>query len=186
MTLLDLALIGALVIVLPLVLQEVVARKNARMVDESALAYTGARSRADLVNRRAHVNRDPRFAQNPANTGFIFFYDCRDADLVIEGVLPACKLFHVSVYDRFSMPLPSMVNDDDVRGSDDRYVIFLTTRPRGARNEIDVSANPRGTGIIRYSHMTHPDTIEQYEPTLAAVARDGAPGPGGDRAPARG
>lgn len=169
---LDLVVIGALVVVLPLVLQELIARKNARMVDESALKYTGASSREELVNRRAHVNRDPRFAQNPANTGFIFFYDCRDADLVIEGALPACEFFGISVYDRFSMPMPSMVIDDDVRDSDGRYAIFLTTRPRGARNEIDVSANPRGTGIIRYSHMMSPETIEQYEPNLEVVARD--------------
>lgn len=164
--------IAALVVVLPLIVQALVARKNARMVDESALTYTGARSREELVNRRAHVNRDPRFAQNPANTGFIFFYDCRDADLVIEGVLPDCKFFGISVYDRFSMPLPSMVIDDDVRSSDVRYAIFLTTRPRGARNEIDVSATPRGTGIIRYSHMEKPETIAEYEPRLEAVARD--------------
>ena len=164
--------IAALVVVLPLVVQALVARKNARMVDESALAYTGAASREELVNRRAHVNRDPRFAQNPANTGFIFFYDCRDADLVIEGALPACEFFGISVYDRFSMPLPSMVIDDDVRSSDGRYAIFLTTRPRGARNEIDVSATPRGTGIIRYSHMEKPETVAEYEPRLEVVARD--------------
>lgn len=171
-----LAVIAVLVIALPLVLQELVARRNARMVDESALAYTGARSREALVNRRAHVNRDPRFAQNPAVTGFIFFYDCRETDLVVEGVLPACKFFGISVYDRYSMPGEAMVIDEDVRTGDGRFIAFLTTRPSGARNEIDVRAIPRGTGIIRYSHMERPETIEEIEPSLARVAA-------GDREP---
>lgn len=165
------AVVMALVAVLPLLLEALVAARNARMVDESALRYTGARSREELVNRRAHVNRDPRFAQNPANTGFIFFYDCRNGDLAVEGRLPPCKLFSVSVYDRFARPLPSLVIEDDVREPDGRYAVFLSARPRGARNEIDVSTHPRGTGIVRCSHTTHPETIDEYEPTLRVIAR---------------
>ena len=169
----NLVVVVVIIVALLLALQEAVARSNAHMVDESALTYTGAKTREELVNRRAHVNRDPRFAQNPANTGFIFFYDCRDTDLAIEGVLPPCKFFGISVYDRFSMPLPSMAIDDDVRDGDGRFVVFLTTRPSGARNEIDVSENPRGTGILRYSHMERPETIDQYEPSLVTVPTAG-------------
>lgn len=175
LVLINAAVVLALLLLLPLAFQEWVARKNAAMVDQSALAYTGARSRQELVNRRAHVNRDPRFAQNPANTGFIFFYDCRTADLVIEGELPPCEFFSVSVYDRYSMPQPSMVIDDSLRELEGRYVIFLTTQPSGARNEIDVSAMPQGTGIIRCSHMKAPESIDRYEPRLSLVERGLAP-----------
>lgn len=168
--LVHLAVIGLLAVALPLLVQELVARSNAAMVDQSALAYTGATTRKALVNRRAHVNRDPRFAQNPANTGFIFFYDCTRVDLRIEGILPSCLFFGVSVYDRFSMPAAAMAIDQDVEGPDGRYTVFLTTRPTGARNEIDVRAVPCGTGIIRCSHMPRPELIERYEPTLEEIA----------------
>ncbi len=175
LVLINAAVVLALMLLLPLAFQEWVARKNAAMVDQSALKYTGALTRRELINRRAHVNRDPRFAQNPANTGFIFFYDCRTTDLVIEGEIPPCEFFAVSVYDRYSMPLPTMVIDDDLRDLGGRYVIFLTTRPRGARNEIDVSAMPQGTGIIRCSHMKHPESIERYEPRMTLARQAGAP-----------
>jgi hypothetical protein len=171
LVLINALVVPVLMLVLHLAFQEWVAHKNAAMVDQSALAYTGARSRQDLVNRRAHVNRDPRFAQNPANTGFIFFYDCRDADLLIEGEMPPCEFFGVSVYDRYSMPLPSMVIDGDLREFEGRYVVLLTTRPSGALNEIDVSAMPQGTGIIRCSHMAQPETITRYEPSLERLDR---------------
>ncbi|ESQ14949.1 MAG TPA: hypothetical protein DDY14_14260 [Chromatiaceae bacterium] len=156
-------------IAIPLLVREWVARRNAKMVDESAQSWTGINSRHALVNRRAHLNRDPRFAQNPANTGFIFFYDCGSTDLAITGVLPECRFFGISVYDRFSRPLPAMVIDEDVRDADDTFIAFLTIRPTGARNEINVRACPRGTGIIRYSQMRHPDSIGRFEPTLVTV-----------------
>ena len=156
-------------------LQEWVVRNNAAMVDESALAYTGAVSRAELVNQRAHVNRDPRFAQNPANTGFIFFYDCRNVDLLIQGALPESLFVGFSAYDRYAMPVSSMVIDDDVRDSEMNYRVYLTSRPTGARNEIDVHNVPCGTGIIRFTQMTEPELVEQYEPILEAVPQASIP-----------
>lgn len=166
-----LAVVGVLVVSLPLLGALLVARRNARMVDESAFAYCKQSDRAQLVNRRAHVNSDPRFAQNPANSGFILFYDCRSADLVVQGRAPECRFFGVSAYDAWSMPLPSMVIDRQVCGQDGVYQVTLTSTPRGTRGELDVSACPKGTAIIRFSYVTEPVEVDAFEPTLAVKER---------------
>jgi hypothetical protein len=56
------------------------------------------------------------------------------------------------------------------KDEDDNYIAYLTTKPKGRPNEIDVSASPQGVVLIRSSFPDNPDqvvkTIAQVRPIL--------------------
>jgi hypothetical protein len=89
---------------------------------------------------------------NPNNVYWAVLYDCRETDVEITGIIPKARYWSMVPYDDYTLPLQSYLFDGDVvRDQEGRYTAYLTTRPRGRPNEIDVSAAPVGGLIIRIS-----------------------------------
>ncbi len=107
---------------------------------------------------------------NPANIYFTMNYDCRKEDIQITGVMPETLYWSMTVYDRYTVPLKSFLVDDSlVRQRDDRYSAWLTRRPLGRPNEIDVSTSPRGLLIIRNSLPRDPHEVANSPPKVRTV-----------------
>jgi hypothetical protein len=89
---------------------------------------------------------------NPGNVYWAVVYDCRETDVEISGVVPKARYWSMVPYDGHTLPLGSYLFDGNIKtDKDGRYTAFLTTRPRGRPNEIDVSAAPVGGLVIRIS-----------------------------------
>jgi hypothetical protein len=90
---------------------------------------------------------------NPSNVYWAVVYDCRESDVEISGVIPKARYWSMVPYDDYTLPLHSYLFDGNVvRQENGRYTAYLTTRPRGRPNEIDVSASPTGGLVIRISY----------------------------------
>jgi hypothetical protein len=71
------------------------------------------------------------------------------------------------------MPLESYLFDETLQRDDhDRYTVYLTTRPRGRPNEIDVSAAPRGLVLIRTSFPEQCDAVIADTPEVHLLPWD--------------
>jgi len=104
---------------------------------------------------------------NPANVYFTLNYDCRKADLEISGVVPEGQYWSLVPYDRYTVPLESYLMDKTVVTDDEgHYTAYLTTRPQGKPNEINVSTCPRGFVIIRNSLPKNPSMVAQSQPEV--------------------
>ena len=107
---------------------------------------------------------------NPANIYFTMNYDCRRVDIRICGVLPQCRFWSITAYDRYTVPLESFLVDETlVTADDNHYTAWLSRRPRGRPNEIDVSASPRGLLIVRNSFPGKPDEVLQNIPQVEVL-----------------
>ena len=107
---------------------------------------------------------------NPANIYFTMNYDCRKEDIQITGVMPETLYWSLTVYDRYTVPLKSFLVDDSLdRQRDNRYTAWLTRRPLGRPNEIDVSTSPRGLLIIRNSLPRNPHEVANAPPIVRTV-----------------
>jgi hypothetical protein len=109
---------------------------------------------------------------NPDNTYWVVVYDCRDTDVEIQGVVPKAKYWSMVPYNEYMLPLDSYVFDGNVtKDKEGAYTAYLTTRPRGRRNEIDVSASPIGGLVIRTSF---PDDVvaANLAPKVRPTPRD--------------
>ena len=107
---------------------------------------------------------------NPANIYFTMNYDCRRADIRIAGVLPQCRFWSMTAYDRYTVPLKSFLVDETViTAVDNHYIAWLSRRPRGRSNEIDVAPSPKGLLIIRTSFPDQSDEVMKNPPQIEVV-----------------
>ncbi len=110
---------------------------------------------------------------NPDNLYCAIEYDCRQTDVEIQGILPPAKYWSMVPYDRYTMPLGSYLSDETIHTeSTGRYVAYLTTRPQGRTNEIDVSASPCGLLVIRITLPEDPEEVARQAPIVRPVARE--------------
>ena len=129
------------------------------------------------ASRYFKLNREARilaYAQgfNPANIYWGVLYDCRANDVEISGILPKARYWSLVAYDRLTMPLDTYFFDETIQKDDeDRYTAYLTTRPKGRPNEIDVSAAPRGLVLIRTSFPENSDAIVAAAPQVRTLPR---------------
>jgi hypothetical protein len=108
---------------------------------------------------------------NPDNTYWVVVYDCRDADVEIQGFVPKAKYWSLVPYNEYMLPLDSYVFDGNVvKDEDGAYTAYLTTRPKGRHNEIDVSASPIGGLVIRASFPE--DAAANRTPQVRPLSRD--------------
>jgi uncharacterized membrane protein len=110
---------------------------------------------------------------NPENMYWVVEYDCRETDVAIQGIVPPAKYWSMVPYDRYTMPLSSYLTDEMVQKEyTGRYVAYLTARPQGRTNEINVSASPRGLLLIRILLPDDPQEVARQAPIVRPVARD--------------
>jgi hypothetical protein len=143
------------------------------LVEWAALqAAMQLRCRFPVPNRTVCFQQDgPGY--NPANMYCALEYDCRQTDVEIQGILPPAKYWSMVPYDRYTLPLGSYLSDETIQTeSTGRYVAYLTTRPRGRTNEIDVSASPRGLLLIRITLPEDPEEVARQAPIVRPVARE--------------
>jgi len=75
-------------------------------------------------------------------------------------------------YDDYTLPLHSYLSDGNVvKDPGGRYTAYLTTRPRGRPNEIDVSAAPVGGLVIRIS-FPEDSAAANAAPSVRPIGRD--------------
>lgn len=123
------------------------------------------------VNDRAWLVREGQ-GYNPANIYWVVRYDCRETDVSIAGVIPRCLYWSIVPYDARTLPLPSYLYDETVRKEEgDKYTAYLTTRPTGRANEIDVSCCSCGLAIIRMSFPEDAKAAAELTPEVKAVPR---------------
>jgi hypothetical protein len=109
---------------------------------------------------------------NPGNIYWAVIYDCQETDVEITGVVPKARYWSMVPYDEYTLPLDSYLHDGNVVKNDEgRFTAFLTTRPLGRPNEIDVSAAPVGGLIIRTSY---PEDVvaANTAPKVTPISRD--------------
>jgi hypothetical protein len=130
------------------------------------------KSRFPIINTTAWLPDDgPGF--NPENMYWVVEYDCRETDVAIQGIVPPAKYWSMVPYDRYTMPLGSYLCDQTIqKESTGQYTAFLTVRPRGRTNEIDVSASPRGLLLIRILLPENPAEVARQAPVVRPVPRD--------------
>jgi hypothetical protein len=110
---------------------------------------------------------------NPENMYWVVEYDCREADVVIQGIVPAAKYWSMVPYNRYTMPLSSYLTDETVQKDyAGRYVAYLTAHPRGRTNEIDVSVSPRGLLLIRILLPDDPKEVARQAPVVRPVEKE--------------
>lgn len=170
-----LGLIALFVLLIVALLDAVVTRGRWQLAKDLAVKYTGE-AMSSITNRKAFVNPDRRFAQEPSNRGYVMYYDVRDTDLKIEGQIPAGLAWNISAHsfpNRDRLWGGAFLNQDTVtREPNDRYSVILTTRPKGRTNELDVSESPAGSVILRYTLMRQPELVEKFAPRLTPVPRE--------------
>jgi hypothetical protein len=109
---------------------------------------------------------------NPGNLYWAVVYDCRETDVEITGIVPKARYWSMVPYDFHTLPLDSYLFDGNVvKDPDGRYTAYLTTRPKGRPNEIDVSAAPAGGLVIRIS-FPEDAAAANAAPSVRPVARD--------------
>ena len=134
-----------------------------------------------IRSRRANKsqpNTEARIAKqgvgfNPANIYFTVNYDCRNTDVEIRGVVPKGLYWSIVAYDKYTMPLNSYLFDQTIQKDEkDNYIAYLTTKPKGRPNEIDVSASPKGVVLIRSSFPDNPDQVVKTVPQVRAIPQN--------------
>jgi hypothetical protein len=109
---------------------------------------------------------------NPSNVYWAVVYDCRETDVEISGVVPRARYWSMVPYDRHTLPLASYLFDGNVVTDHEcRFTAYLTTRPRGHANEIDVSSSPVGGLVIRIS-FPEDEIAANTAPKVRPIARD--------------
>jgi hypothetical protein len=133
---------------------------------------------AERISRRGAPNTKAWLAGegqgfNPANTYWVVNYDCREADVEIKGTVPKARYWSIVAYNKYTMPLDSYIFDETVKTDDTGgYTAYLTVKPRGRPNEIDVAASPRGLVLIRNSFPEDPDVVVKTVPEVRPLPRD--------------
>ncbi len=137
-------------------------------------AFQIARRRVNKSN----PNTEARIANqgigfNPSNSYFTVNYDCRKTDVEIRGIVPKGIYWSIVAYDKYTMPLNSYLFDQTIKkDEDDNYIAYLTTKPKGRANEIDVSASPKGVVLIRSSFPNNPNQVVKTIPQVRAIPQE--------------
>ena len=124
---------------------------------------------------KSQPNTEARIANqgigfNPSNIYFTVNYDCRKTDVEIRGVVPKGVYWSIVAYDKYTMPLSSYLFDQTIqKDEENNYMAYLTTKPKGCPNEIDVSASPKGVVLIRSSFPDNPDQVVKTVPQVRAI-----------------
>ncbi|HEY9729408.1 MAG TPA: hypothetical protein V6D50_23400 [Chroococcales cyanobacterium] len=134
-----------------------------------------------LARRRTNKNKpntEARIAKqgvgfNPSNIYFTVNYDCQNTDVEIRGIVPKGIYWSLVAYDKYTMPLNSYLFDKTIKkDEEDRYIAYLTTKPKGRSNEIDVSASPKGLVLIRSSLPENPDRVVKAVPQVRSIPQN--------------
>jgi len=104
-------------------------------------------------------------------TYMTLWYDCRNADVRIDGVLPANRHWNIVPYDLWtSLPLNSWMDENSLVINDDSsYSVLLTTNTDGRENAIDVSESPKGLVILRLTNAEDMTEIIRYKPEVSEI-----------------
>ena len=165
----NLLFIFAFFILINYILGSIVSRKFQKGVNETAIHFTG-KSVKQLTNKQAHYSYNSAHAPNGENDFWAIYYDCRKCDLRIKGTIPKARFWSVTAYDKFARPLPDFIMDKTVTKEEgENYVIYLTTRPSGRPNEINVSKCPVGEAVVRVSLMEKQLDREKFTPMIREV-----------------
>ena len=109
---------------------------------------------------------------NPDNLYCAVEFDCRQTDVEIQGIVPPAKYWSMVPYDRYTMPLDYYLSDETIRkDSTGGYVAYLTTRPSGRTNEIDVSNSPCGLLLIRITLPEDSEEVARHPPIVRPIPR---------------
>jgi hypothetical protein len=146
---------------------------NLAAVEWAAYRATRERkSRFPITNTAAWL-ADQGPGYNPENMYWVVEYDCRQTDVAVQGIVPPAKYWSMVPYDRYTMPLGSYLTDQTVQKEyQGWYIAYLTTRPQGRTNEIDVTASPRGLLLIRILLPDDPQEVARQAPIVRPVGRD--------------
>ena len=106
-----------------------------------------------------------------SNIYLSLWYDCRETDLSIEGIIPEMQHWSIVPYDiGTSYPLNTWVEKDSIRIDEmGKYTVKLSSNNNNKNNFLNVAEAPVGLLLFRYTNPKDPIKAISNLPTVKQI-----------------